>query len=393
MPKLKKRADGRYSRQIYMGLGDGGRRQYKTVYGATQKEVDEKALEVRVQLKKGMDILAGEDGFGKWSAMWLQSKKGAVSEAYYAGLCSMVKLLDGWVGSIPIRKVATANLQEMIQDMAAFNPHTGRPTAKKTLSTLRSIALQIFSMAIENRVLDFNPAQYVRIPERAPRGERRALTPEEQQWIVDTPHRAQRAAMIMMYAGLRRGEVIPLQWKDIDLERGTICVTKSVEMVRGQARLKDGGKTESSRRVVDIPNRLTVFLRKEKGTEGDLELVCPSAKGTLMSESSFFRMWDSYLTELNLKYGNRMDKTGKLANSKCNPHGIERTIPPITAHWLRHTFATMLYLSGIDVLTARDQLGHSDIKTTLAIYTHLDKAYKRRNMSKLNDFLDGEKTG
>ena len=52
-----------------------------------------------------------------------------------------------------------------------------------------------------------------------------------------------------------------------------------------------------------------------------------------------------------------------------------------------------LYLAGVDVLTARDQLGHKDIKTTLEIYTHLDKLFKRRNMSKLNEYLDSKKTG
>ncbi len=47
----------------------------------------------------------------------------------------------------------------------------------------------------------------------------------------------------------------------------------------------------------------------------------------------------------------------------------------------------MLYLAGVDVLTAKDQLGHSDIKTTLNIYTHLDKVHKIKNVNKLDDFL------
>ena len=68
---------------------------------------------------------------------------------------------------------------------------------------------------------------------------------------------------------------------------------------------------------------------------------------------------------------------------------FEITIPKFTPHWLRHTFATLLYLSGVDVLTAKEQLGHSDIKTTLSIYTHLDATYKRRSMNKLDTYLDG----
>lgn len=67
------------------------------------------------------------------------------------------------------------------------------------------------------------------------------------------------------------------------------------------------------------------------------------------------------------------------------------TIPPITAHGLRHTFATMLYLAGVDILTAKDQLGHADIKTTLEIYTHLDKIYKKKNISELDDYSKEQK--
>ena len=62
-------------------------------------------------------------------------------------------------------------------------------------------------------------------------------------------------------------------------------------------------------------------------------------------------------------------------------------IPAFSAHWLRHTYATMLYLAGVDIMTAKEQLGHADIKTTLAIYTHLDQQYKRKSMTKLDAYL------
>jgi integrase len=52
----------------------------------------------------------------------------------------------------------------------------------------------------------------------------------------------------------------------------------------------------------------------------------------------------------------------------------------------------LLYLSGVDVLTAHDQLGHADIKTTLEIYTHLDKIYKRNSMDKLSEYISSQNT-
>ena len=61
-------------------------------------------------------------------------------------------------------------------------------------------------------------------------------------------------------------------------------------------------------------------------------------------------------------------------------------IDKITAHMLRHTFITNMYLAGVDVLTAKEQAGHSDIQTTLNIYTHLDGIYKKKEISKLDQF-------
>ena len=238
--------------------------------------------------------------------------------------------------------------------------------------------------------MDYNPAGPLKLPAALPKEPRRALTREEQRWIVETPHRAQRAAMIMMYSGLRRGELIPLTWGDIDLEGCSISVNKSVEMVSNRPVVKPAAKTKAGVRVVQIPQVLAEFLRKERqsAANGPISmLVCPSDSGQMMTDTAWRRMWESYLIDLNFKYGNRIDKSGKQAQSKYNRNGIVLTIPNITAHWLRHTFATMLYLSGVDVLTAKEQLGHSDIKTTLEIYTHLDQDHKKKNISKLDEFL------
>jgi integrase len=98
-------------------------------------------------------------------------------------------------------------------------------------------------------------------------------------------------------------------------------------------------------------------------------------------------MWSSYLLDINIQHGDFSPFQNQV-NSKFDPKGIPFVIPNITPHWLRHTYATMLYFAGVDILTAKDQLGHADIKTTLNIYTHLDQQYKRKSMEKLNVFLN-----
>lgn len=88
------------------------------------------------------------------------------------------------------------------------------------------------------------------------------------------------------------------------------------------------------------------------------------------------------MCDLNLKYGTSIEK-----RNKFDPRGNMLTIKPFTPHCLRHTFCTIMYEAGIDVLTAKEQMGHSDVKTTLAIYTHLDSQHKKKNISKLNEYL------
>lgn len=384
MPRKKNttRSDGRIAVQVYIGRNDDGKRKYKTVYGATQKEADEKARQVKIAMGKGIDVSADRDTFGYWADQWADVKSTEVSSGMMIAYRSAIKHLAP-LRNIPICKVRTADIQPIISKLAQLNPTTGKPSSKRTLETVRITASQIFEMAINNRVIDYNPARAICVPSEAPKKAKRALTQEEQHWILDTPHRAQLPAMIMLFAGLRRGEVIPLTWRDIDLDAATIQVSKSAEMINGHAEIKQGAKSSAGVRTIYIPDILVDFLRLQPKKS---ILVCPSAHGDLMGAEAWKRMWESYLRDLNAKYGDFTNCLNR-PKSKYDPRGIPMMIPRFTAHWLRHTFATMLYLSGVDVLTAKEQLGHADVKTTMDIYTHLDQKYKKRSMNKLNEYL------
>ena len=384
MSKLKLRPDGRYQMNVYLGFKDG-KEVYKTVYGQTQKEAKAKADQLRKSLKKGLDILAESDTFGAWADAWLEIKKSAVSNSQYISCRGYLKHLEPLYPA-KITQIRTADLQRLFVSISIENSSkTGRPLSGKTMKEIKAACAQVFRMAIHNRVIDYNPCEAVVLPHSRPAEKRRALTDEEQSWIINTPHRAQTAAMIMMLAGLRRGEVIPLTWNDIDFKNNTIDVNKSVEFIDGRPHIKPTGKTKSSLRTVNIPQMLSKFLYEEKKKSSSI-LVCPSASGQLLSDSGWKSLWNSYITELNFKYGDFSGDIDK-PKSKFQPGGVPMRIPNITAHWLRHTYATLLYLSGVDVLTAKEQLGHADIQTTLNIYTHLDSVYKRKQVSKLDEYL------
>lgn len=385
--KNKRRADGRKQASIYLGIVDG-KKKYKYVYAATDRELNRKLDEARTQLGKGLDLSAQHDTLRYWWDNWLKIKQAEISDKKYRAYKAKAKYIDR-LFYMPINKIHAMDIQAIIYDNTQL--------ADDTLRQIRNILRQTFQLAVVNRVIDYNPVDGVHMPKRKEKEKsRRALTPEEISWIENTPHRAQTAAMIMLYAGLRRGELIPLLWTDIDLKAGTISVTKSVEAEGSVLSVKKGAKSSAGERTVFIPDKLIDYLRTAPRSKS--LYVCPSASGAMLSDGGWKRMWDSYIAELNFKYGDFSnvvisDNSGMLKQftkpkSRFAPVKIPLVIEPFTAHYLRHTYITMLYFAGVDVLTAKEQAGHADIQTTMQIYTHLDKLHKQRQINKLNDFLD-----
>lgn len=383
MAKPVKRSDGRYQLNVYIGTDENGKKRFKTVYGKTQKETQQKASELKIRLGKGIDVTAESDTFAAWCDRWLVYRKSEVNKAQYDLSESRAEYLKERLGKTRLKDITTTDLQKIINEFAERNPRTRKPSAKKTLGDYKQIMNQIFRTAIHDRAVDYNPAEYVRIPQNAPSKKRRALTDTERDWIEETPHRARTAAMIMLYAGLRRGEVTALTWSDVDLAAGTITVNKSITYKGDEPRSVKAPKTQCGNRVIPIPQVLIDYL---SGIERDSLLVVTSANGKQMTETAWKRMWESYMSVLNEKYGVHPD-----VESRFDPKGMPKTIEEFTPHCLRHTYCTMLYEAGVDVLVAKTLMGHSDVKTTLGIYTHLSQSHTTTNAQLLNQYLSDKK--
>ena len=233
----------------------------------------------------------------------------------------------------------------------------------------------MLDFCVDNRIIDYNPSLKLKSPQNAPQSTRRALTPTEQQWINEFEHRAKPAAILMMYSGLRRGEASALLWSDVDFKNNTISVTKSYDFKLCKLKPPKNGKS----RLVSVPQKLIDYL---KTLPQKSEYVITTAKGERMTETAWKRLLESYIYDLNYEYG-YVPKSFK----KYSPNKIPLSIEPFSWHCLRHTFCTLMYNAGVDVLTAKEQMGHSDVKTTLAIYTHLQNEHKAANISKLDEFL------
>lgn len=379
MPKKSntKRSDGRIAVQIYLGKDENGKRKYKTVYGATQKEANKKADEIRAMLGKGLDVLQEQVTFKEWAELFLASQKKVLSESCFNLKKKRIEYFYTYIGVTAINSVKVFQIEEALGNLAETNPLTGRATAGATLKNYKQVCSQVFKFAIKNRATEFNPAEFAELPKGTVKSQRRALSETEREWILklSSEHRAKRPAMIAMLCGLRRGELTALTWDDISFSERNITVNKSFDFKTGKIKLP---KSVSGIRKVPIPQILLDFLRTEKRTS---IYVCPSAHNTMMSDTAWRRLLESLLDSLELEHGTHRK------NNKHSPFPTVRTVEPFGWHELRHTYATTLFEAGVDVLTAQYLLGHSSPETTMNIYTHLSEAQKSRSIVKLNDFL------
>lgn len=317
------------------------------------------------------DTPALRNTFRQWGEQFIQKKNGKVSYSQIKNLKCYLNHLYSYIGDLPINTVTTDDIDFILDQLTVKNPNTKKPTSHQYLINVRNAAKDVFELAIDREVAIKNPARKCEISKYAPKNERRALTEVEQRFIVHTPHRARIGALIMMLAGLRKGELIPLTWDDIDLDNFAIKINKSVE-VRGTNTfiIKRGTKNGKWGRIVSIPLDLALEIQEAK-KNAKSPFLCCKCDGTMHSPTSWRQMWNSYISEL-IKYNPEASKTG---------------ISEITAHYLRHTYATLLYISGVDVLTASKLMGHSNIKTTLSIYTHLEEMMVTKSVDKLDNYV------
>lgn len=375
---------------VYVGMVNGKQKTIE-IRAETPKELKKKADETRADVKKGKDVY-NKALFGDWADKWYREKKvgSGISEKTLEEWTYAIKHLKRRFGKTELRKITLSDFQVFINELAVENPNTGKPASKKILTDVKNSARNIFRYAVANNisgVTDFFDS--VSIPRDAPKKVREALTEEEQNYIIDTPHRAQLPAMIMLFSGLRRGECLALEWSDIDLKNGLIYINKSITFVSNKGRIKKGGKTENATRVVPIPPILINYLKEYKKDQKAIsKIVCTKVGGGYHTKSSWHKLWEGYIQDLNLKYG--YDDKIKKNNPKIKASELPLKIRPFTAHWLRHTFATILFLQDIDIVTAKQIVGHEDISTIVNIYMDL-KNFSRITVSKeYLEKLEGE---
>lgn len=345
---LKQRADGRYACR------------YRDQWFYSDKSDDE-ALAKRdeyIRQERAGEAARADPTVQEYAEKWLPLHKSGVSDKCYNDYAKQLEALCAVIGSQKIKKVA-------VDDAATVWKHYEGYSAS-TIKRARMLYVSLFDTAIENDLIRKNPfrGRFAQ-PPKGTQGSHRALTDEEIALVMETPHRMQCAALIMLYAGLRRGEVLALTMRDVDLNAGVITVNKAIRF-DGNRPIVSRPKTASGTRQVPILSVLRPALESRAGR------ILSAANGDIMTEQSFSRCWESYILHL----------------SKAAGHPV--TIRP---HDLRHTYCTMLRDAGVDMHQAMIWMGHADEKMILHIYDHISEKRTQTSINQVEKTLLGSQSG
>lgn len=235
----------------------------------------------------------------------------------------------------------------------------GEPMSSATVKRYATVFRSILSVAYKLEYIDEDISASRRLV--FPKNDRKEVecyTMEEVGQILEAlkeePLSIRTIIQVALFTGCRRGEIVGLKWSDIDLERGTLTVRRSIYKPKDGKAYEKEPKTLHSYRTISIPATLCDTLREYKASQDtyinlmgsqwhQLDYLFTEADGLVMNPMTPTKQFDHFLKRHNIRH--------------------------LKFHGLRHTSATMLLANGCDIKTVSVRLGHSDIDTT-NIYVH-----------------------
>ncbi len=257
--------------------------------------------------------------------------------------------------------------------------------ADKSASVYKSVTVlykQIFKAALDSRVIDRDPTLYLEAKGGGiPQKDRKALTDEQAARLLAAVEGLQTHTFIMLglYAGLRREEILALQWEAVylDEEAPYLEVRKAWHTENNRPVILNELKTSSSRRKIPLPDQLAECLRKVRETS-ESAYVIANRDGEPLSYTQFKRLWKFVETRTagtkhyyRYENGVRVKHTfeAKLGEKAAHNGKVVYSLDfDVTPHQLRHTYITNLIHADVDPKTVQYLAGHSRSKITMDIY-------------------------
>ena len=279
---------------------------------------------------------------------YINQKSNDWKEYSRQGIIGRAKRIKDIFADLKLEEITTEELQDYVDDwQKQFSSNTIKSYIGLIVAVLKKNGFMIDSPKIKN----YTPKKIFYSNEE--------IDKISQYFIKSSKIKHNHLAIpIAMYTGLRIGEILALQWLDVDLSRKLISVSKNAEHIFGKGSILQTPKTESSIREVAIPNQLYDILIKFAPQKDE--------------------DWDNFVTS------NSQQPQGHRTASRC----AERLFVKIGVeykgfHAFRHSYATKMLESGVNAKVVSDLLGHSNISTTLNIYSHTSNDLKKECVDKV----------
>ena len=363
---LRKRADGRWEARVVIGYDEKGN---PITNNVTAMEKG-KCLEKLEQLKEKCGVqltgkVKAEMAFGDWLDFWYQQyAKQTLRPTTQSGYENMIyNHIIPDIGKIPLNKLMQNDLQQFYTRLKSCGRKVrtelyGKGLSDRMVRGCHAMCRKGLEKAVADGLIRTNPAIGCKLPPKKAK-EMQVLTREEMQRFM-----AQAKAdgyfelfILELCTGMRRGEIVALQWEDLNMQTGELHICRHATTVHGNIQITTP-KTKSSIRTVILPPEIVKILAEYKKRVNSRWMFPSPVKEDVPRHPSSIRKI--------------LERT--LERAECKH---------IRFHDLRHTFATTALANGMDVKTLSAIIGHISSETTLNIYTHITDNMQRSAANKI----------
>lgn len=354
--------DGRWIGFLDLGVSDAtGKRRRRKVTGKTRKDVAAKLDQARADAKAGI-VVDKRKTVGTYLDEWLAAREQAadLTSSTLETYRNVTRLyIKPHLGSVRLAELTPSGVEKMtsaiitsprlnLSKKARKLPVDRQPkNSPRTAAIARAVLRRALTDAVRDGLVTRNVAQLAR-PPRQDRREGRSLTPEQARALLAhvAGHRLYPAFVLSLMLGLRRGELLGLQWQDIDLKAGTLTVRRQLQRVGGDLVITDTKTAGSVRRLYLPPDAVTALKAHQGGTRRiGTALVFTSKAGGAVDPDNWRRTV--------------YEATTAALGERWSPHE------------LRHSTASILLAADVDLKVVSSVLGHSSVRITGDVYAHL----------------------
>ncbi|MEH2960089.1 tyrosine-type recombinase/integrase [Candidatus Merdisoma sp. JLR.KK006] len=379
-PGISLRKDGRYQARYTFN----GKRH--SIYSKDLKEIQKKLRDAKYEMDHGIFAKPDKVTVDSWFKVWKEEyAANSMRENTLAHVGSMYKYhIKPEIGHMKMQDVRTEHIQMLLNKMKK------QEYSSDFIKRVKNVVSQMFKQAYRNDMIMRNPVENTVTPSGKAKREHRVLTEQEQTLFLEYAKESEYELIFVLgfSTGMRIGEIQALQWQNIDFKNLEVSIEGTLVKVDGKEYIKGPTKTMSSIRTVpllpDVARKLKEHRKEQmkyrmilgpewKQVNGLEDLLFCTAVGRPLSRSVLYNAIDRIIELIN------HDERMKAKAEGRDPVVFEH----FSSHTMRHTFATRALENGIPPKVVQELLGHSTIKTTMDIYTHVLPKIKNEEIQKI----------